>query len=215
MNENNTALFVSKKMTAEPALAALAVNCPYIYAVPERVSAQGEIIYPLDEEAALVQLNEARQLGVQRALIVLLHAPRFPQHEQRLLEIARYLEFEEVQLSHRLRDLNSWQRMASLLEVQPPIKLEKPDADFFQHWLAEPEWLEHGYPLLVEVSEQSLLGYQRHFLVLQPLSLPLTEASQTLNLMVLRQSGYLERIGAVATLQINPQDCLIIQQNKT
>lgn len=213
MNENNyTALFVSKKMTAEVSLAGLKLELTSIYAAPERISAQGEVIMALDEESTFVQLSEARQAGVQRLLVVLMHAPQFPQHELRLQQIARYLEFEEIILSHDLAGLNSWQRMAHLLGQELPAAEVVAGECFFQHWLAEPEWIEQHYSLLVQASEQSKQGKHRHFQALAPQTLAVSEFANTLELMVLRQQGYLERVSAEQPVSLASGDQLLVQE---
>lgn len=213
MNKNNhTALFVSKKMTAEVSLAGLKPELTRIYAAPERISAQGEVIMALDEESTFVQLSEARQAGVERLLVMLMHAPQFPQHELRLQQIARYLEFEEIILSHDLAGLNSWQRMAHLLGKELPAAQVVAGECFFQHWLAEPEWIEQHYSLLVQVSEQSKQGRQRHFQALVPQTLAVSELANALELMVLRQHGYLERVSAEQPVSLASGDQLLVQE---
>ncbi|MAS26220.1 MAG: 5-oxoprolinase, partial [Oceanospirillaceae bacterium] len=60
-----------------------------VYEVPERILADGGIDYALDEEALLVQLLEARNAGFNSIAVVLIHAYKYPQHEQRIAELAQ------------------------------------------------------------------------------------------------------------------------------
>ncbi|MAD44975.1 MAG: 5-oxoprolinase [Oceanospirillaceae bacterium] len=76
-----------------------------VYEVPERILADGRKDYPLDEEALLVQLLEAQQAGYQSIAVVLMHAYKYPQHEQRIGELAQQLGFKHISLSHRISPL--------------------------------------------------------------------------------------------------------------
>ncbi|MAQ99005.1 MAG: 5-oxoprolinase [Oceanospirillaceae bacterium] len=76
-----------------------------VYEVPERILADGRIDYPLDEEAVVVQLHEARELGFTAVAVALMHASRFPQHEQRIGELARAMGFSQISLSHEVSPL--------------------------------------------------------------------------------------------------------------
>ena len=73
--------------------------------IPERVLADGCIDYPLDEETVLVQLLEARQQGFDSIAVVLMHSWQYPQHEQRIGDIAAQLGFTQISLSHRISPL--------------------------------------------------------------------------------------------------------------
>ncbi|PZS39778.1 MAG: 5-oxoprolinase, partial [Pseudonocardiales bacterium] len=68
--------------------------------VTERVSAHGEVIVPLDEEAAARDLRTAYADGLRAAAVVCLHGYRYPGHEARLSEIARDIGFTQVSESH-------------------------------------------------------------------------------------------------------------------
>ncbi|MCW2911443.1 MAG: putative hydantoinase/oxoprolinase [Actinomycetia bacterium] len=68
--------------------------------VTERVSAHGEVILPLDEEAAARDLRAAYADGLRAAAVVCLHGYRYPGHEARLGEIARDIGFTQVSESH-------------------------------------------------------------------------------------------------------------------
>jgi 5-oxoprolinase (ATP-hydrolysing) len=65
----------------------------------ERVSAQGEILKPLDESTCREALQQAFADGVRSVAIVLMHGYRYPAHEQRLAVLARELGFTQVSTS--------------------------------------------------------------------------------------------------------------------
>ncbi len=68
--------------------------------VAGRVSAHGEVIEPLDEEAAARELRAAYADGLRAAAVVGLHGYRYPAHETRIGEIARDIGFTQVSESH-------------------------------------------------------------------------------------------------------------------
>jgi len=71
----------------------------------ERISAQGEIIRPLDEAKLRTALQTAIANGVSSVAIVLLHAYRYPEHERRAAEIADELGLTQISVSHRTSPL--------------------------------------------------------------------------------------------------------------
>ncbi|MGE5135878.1 MAG: hydantoinase B/oxoprolinase family protein [Gemmatimonadota bacterium] len=71
----------------------------------ERVGAGGEVITPLDEEAAGRDLRSAHAAGFRSVAVVCLHGYRYPAHEARLGEIARQAGFTQVSLSHETSPL--------------------------------------------------------------------------------------------------------------
>ena len=73
--------------------------------IPERFSAQGEELIPLDEHAAKVALQEAYQVGIRAVAIVFLHAYRYPAHEQKVAELAQQLGFRQISSSHQVSPL--------------------------------------------------------------------------------------------------------------
>jgi len=73
--------------------------------VPERLSATGEVLLPLDLEAARLVLGRAFDAGIRAAAIVLLHAYRFPEHELAVGRLAAELGFTQVSLSHQASPL--------------------------------------------------------------------------------------------------------------
>ena len=73
--------------------------------VDERIAARGEIVVALDEEGLRRDLEAARAEGYRSLAIVLMHAYRYPAHEQLAARIARGLGFEQVSVSHEVSPL--------------------------------------------------------------------------------------------------------------
>lgn len=71
----------------------------------ERVSADGDIITPLDETALRADLKRARESGIDSCAIVFLHGYRYHSHEIRAAEIAAELGFTQISVSHRVSPL--------------------------------------------------------------------------------------------------------------
>jgi 5-oxoprolinase (ATP-hydrolysing) len=80
---------------------------PYdtVVEVDERIGADGEVVRPLDEVQARAALADVRESGIEALAIVLVHGWRFTEHEARLTEIARDLEFTQVSVSHEVAPL--------------------------------------------------------------------------------------------------------------
>jgi 5-oxoprolinase (ATP-hydrolysing) len=68
--------------------------------IEERVSADGEILQPLDEAAACAQFEALAAQGFSALAIVLMHGYRHTAHESRLAEIARRAGFTQISTSH-------------------------------------------------------------------------------------------------------------------
>ncbi len=73
--------------------------------VDERVSASGEILRPLDLDAARRDLETVHGRGIRSAAIVLMHGYRHPDHEARLAQLATDIGFTQVSVSHRVSPL--------------------------------------------------------------------------------------------------------------
>jgi len=73
--------------------------------VPERISARGEVLIPVDIGSARERLQAARDAGIVAAAICLLHAYRHPAHEQQLEQLCRELGFTQISVSHRVSPL--------------------------------------------------------------------------------------------------------------
>jgi 5-oxoprolinase (ATP-hydrolysing) len=70
--------------------------------VDERVTAEGEVLRPLDEAAARRDLQAAFDDGIRAVAIVLMHGYRHTGHEARLGAIAREIGFPQVSVSHEV-----------------------------------------------------------------------------------------------------------------
>ncbi len=73
--------------------------------VPERVSAQGEVLVPLQMETLLPALQAAYDRGIRACAIVLMHGYRYPDHERQLGHLVRQVGFTQVSLSHQVSPL--------------------------------------------------------------------------------------------------------------
>ncbi|WP_338501039.1 hydantoinase B/oxoprolinase family protein [Sphingomonas kaistensis] len=73
--------------------------------VPERVAADGDVLQPLDEDAARAALEALRAQGFDSLAIVLMHGWAYPAHERRLAELAREMGFAQVSASHEVAPL--------------------------------------------------------------------------------------------------------------
>ncbi len=71
----------------------------------ERVTAEGEVLTPLDEEHARAELQGAYEDGFRAVAIACLHGWAYPAHEQRLADIARELGFTQVSVSSEISGL--------------------------------------------------------------------------------------------------------------
>jgi 5-oxoprolinase (ATP-hydrolysing) len=73
--------------------------------VAGRVGVDGAEIEPLDEATARTALQAARERGIAACAIVLMHAWKYPEHEQRLAVLARDAGFTQVSASHAVSPL--------------------------------------------------------------------------------------------------------------
>jgi|CXWL01.1.fsa_nt_gi 5-oxoprolinase (ATP-hydrolysing) len=73
--------------------------------VCERVTAEGEVLTPLDEAHARAELQRAYDDGLRAAAIACLHGWAYPAHEQRLAKIAREIGFTQVSVSSEISGL--------------------------------------------------------------------------------------------------------------
>ena len=70
-----------------------------------RVGVDGAELEALDEAAARAALAAGRAKGIKACAIVLMHAWKYPAHEQRLATLAREAGFEQVSASHAVSPL--------------------------------------------------------------------------------------------------------------
>src|SRR5258708_39259809 len=73
--------------------------------IHERITAEGEILHPLDEAAARAGLASAFDQGYRSIAIVLLHGYRFTAHEKRVAELAREIGYNQISVSHEVSAL--------------------------------------------------------------------------------------------------------------
>jgi 5-oxoprolinase (ATP-hydrolysing) len=73
--------------------------------IDERISVDGAVLLPLDEERARSALGEVRGTGLEAVAIVLMHGWKYRAHEARLAQIARELGFTQVSVSHEVAPL--------------------------------------------------------------------------------------------------------------
>ena len=71
----------------------------------ERISADGEILTPLDENAVTAELAKAYEDGFKAVAVVCMHGYRYPAHETAIGAIARAVGFTQVSESHRTSPL--------------------------------------------------------------------------------------------------------------
>ena len=76
-----------------------------VYGMRARVSADGEELEALDDEAIASTLGEIRARGIDALAIVFLHNFQYPAHERRVAEAARKLGFSQVSTSHETSGL--------------------------------------------------------------------------------------------------------------
>src|SRR5579862_3105993 len=73
--------------------------------VDERVRADGTVERPLDLAGVRIELERALADGIRAVAVVLMHAYRYSDHEQRVAALARELGFPQVSASHEVSPL--------------------------------------------------------------------------------------------------------------
>jgi 5-oxoprolinase (ATP-hydrolysing) len=73
--------------------------------IDERVTADGGVRQPLDEDAARWALQAAYDRGLRAVAVVLMHGYRHPAHERRIGGLAAEIGFTQVSLSHQVAPL--------------------------------------------------------------------------------------------------------------
>src|SRR5262245_22900444 len=71
----------------------------------ERITAEGEVLRPLDRDALRPQLQAAFDAGLRAAAIVFMHAWRDGRHEAEAEQIARDIGFTQISVSHQVSPL--------------------------------------------------------------------------------------------------------------
>jgi 5-oxoprolinase (ATP-hydrolysing) len=93
-----------------PNLFALDIKLPemlykQVIEVNERINASGEVLIKLHRQQIAQDLQAAFKTGLRSIAIVLMHAYRYPQHEQLLKQIALDIGFTQVSVSHEVSPL--------------------------------------------------------------------------------------------------------------
>jgi 5-oxoprolinase (ATP-hydrolysing) len=73
--------------------------------IDERVTADGEVLRPLEREAAQADLQAAFEAGYRAIAIVLMHGWRWTAHEAALAALAEEIGFTQISASHRVGPL--------------------------------------------------------------------------------------------------------------
>lgn len=73
--------------------------------VPERMSASGDVLITLDEQATLKVLSDAIEAGYRSIAIVFLHGYRYSAHEDVAASLAKQAGFTQISLSSRVSPL--------------------------------------------------------------------------------------------------------------
>ncbi len=73
--------------------------------IDERMGAHGDVVRPLDADAAEAALRGPYERGIRACAITLMHGYRYPDHERALEEIARRIGYTQVSVSHRVSPL--------------------------------------------------------------------------------------------------------------
>jgi len=76
-----------------------------VFEVDERVRADGTVEQTPDIEAVRRELEHTKAAGIRAVAIVLMHAYRFPAHEQEIANLARGMGFAQVSVSHEISPL--------------------------------------------------------------------------------------------------------------
>ncbi|MFO0898369.1 MAG: hydantoinase B/oxoprolinase family protein [Pirellulales bacterium] len=77
----------------------------HVAEIDERISAQGDVLTPLDESPARSALTTLREQGATSLAVCLLNAYANPAHERRLAALAAELGFADVSVSHEVSPL--------------------------------------------------------------------------------------------------------------
>jgi 5-oxoprolinase (ATP-hydrolysing) len=73
--------------------------------VEERISADGDVIFPLDTKETRAALSRAYGQGYRSVAVALMHSYRFSDHEKQIGDMARQTGFNQVSLSHEASPL--------------------------------------------------------------------------------------------------------------
>lgn len=74
----------------------------------ERVTAEGEVLTPLDEARVRADLESAKAAGMTSCAVACLHGWAWPAHEQRIAEIAQEIGFTHISVSSEVSGLTRY-----------------------------------------------------------------------------------------------------------
>jgi 5-oxoprolinase (ATP-hydrolysing) len=77
----------------------------HVLEAKERIAVNGEIVEPLEISSFYQNLKNLFDSGLRSCAIVLMHAYRYPSHEQQIAKIAREIGFPQVSVSHEVSPL--------------------------------------------------------------------------------------------------------------
>ncbi len=77
----------------------------HVVEIDERVGADGDVLRPLDVDAARTGLQAAFESGLRAVAVVLVHGYRFTAQEEALAAIATEIGFTQISVSHRVAPL--------------------------------------------------------------------------------------------------------------
>jgi len=77
-----------------------------VIAVPERVDAHGKVVAELELAQLSKSLIQAYNNGLRSIAIVLMHAYKYPNHEQQVAELAKEIGFQQISMSHEVSPLS-------------------------------------------------------------------------------------------------------------
>ncbi|TDI63825.1 MAG: 5-oxoprolinase, partial [Alphaproteobacteria bacterium] len=73
--------------------------------VDERITAQGDVLVPLNKAAARTALEDAYRSGIRGVAICLVHGYRYHDHEKQLAALAREIGYTQISTSHEVSPL--------------------------------------------------------------------------------------------------------------
>jgi 5-oxoprolinase (ATP-hydrolysing) len=73
--------------------------------VDERIGAHGDVVLPLDEHTARIDLQAAFDKGFRTVAVCLMHGYRYTQHEATLERVAQEIGFTQISVSHEVSPL--------------------------------------------------------------------------------------------------------------
>lgn len=93
-----------------PEIFALRIRLPEmlyqtVLEIDERFDVQGRVLRPLHTERTKRQLQRIYDSGIRSVAIVLMHAWRYPAHEQLLVQLAQEIGFTQISASHQVSPL--------------------------------------------------------------------------------------------------------------